>query len=123
MRSALLHTVGDAAASLGVAAAGAVILITGGLYWLDPVMSLVIGVLIATQAWKLLRSTTAVLLEGTPEGLDVAALASVMAKVPGSTPCTTCTCGACRARSAPCRPTSCSAATRASRRPRRPAGR
>jgi cobalt-zinc-cadmium efflux system protein len=45
--------------------------------------SLVIGVLIAWQAWQLLRSTTAVLLEGTPEGLDLAALASKMAKVDG----------------------------------------
>jgi cobalt-zinc-cadmium efflux system protein len=83
MRSALVHTIGDAAASLGVAAAGAVMLITGALYWLDPLTSLVIGVLIAWQAWQLLRSTTAVLLEGTPEGLDLAALASKMAKVDG----------------------------------------
>jgi cobalt-zinc-cadmium efflux system protein len=83
MRSALLHTVGDAAASLGVAVAGAIMLIVGGWYWLDPVTSLVIGALIAIQAWKLLRVTTAVLLEGTPEGLDLAALASLMAKVAG----------------------------------------
>jgi cobalt-zinc-cadmium efflux system protein len=83
MRSALLHTIGDAAASLGVAVAGAIMLIVGGWYWLDPITSLVIGALIAVQAWKLLRTTTAVLLEGTPEGLDLAALASLMAKVDG----------------------------------------
>jgi cobalt-zinc-cadmium efflux system protein len=83
MRSALLHTIGDAAASLGVAVSGAVMLLVGGWYWLDPITSLVIGALIAVQAWKLLRSTTAVLLEGTPEGLDLAALASLMAKVDG----------------------------------------
>jgi cobalt-zinc-cadmium efflux system protein len=65
------------------ALAGAVMLIAGGLYWLDPLVSILIGVLIAWQAWQLLRSTTAVLLEGTPVGLDLASLASCMAKVDG----------------------------------------
>ena len=69
MRSAMLHLVGDTAASVGVAIAGALILATGGLYWLDPLVSMAIGLLIAYQAWKLPRSTTDVLLESTPQGM------------------------------------------------------
>jgi cobalt-zinc-cadmium efflux system protein len=42
MCSALLHMAGDAAASLGVALAGLVILVTGRFLWLDPVMSMAI---------------------------------------------------------------------------------
>lgn len=83
MRSALLHMVGDAVASLGVAIAGLVILLTGGFYWLDPVVSLAIGMLIAFQAYKLLRQAIDVLLESTPADVDLAALAEALRLVPG----------------------------------------
>ena len=79
----MLHLVGDGAASVGVAVVGAVILITGGAYWLDPIVSMAIGVLIAIQAWKLLRATTDVLLESTPDGVDVEAVSSLIAGVDG----------------------------------------
>ena len=83
MRSAMLHLMGDTAASVGVAIAGAVILATGGLYWLDPLVSMAIGCLIAYQAWKLLRATTDVLLESTPRGMRSADIIAVMAGVAG----------------------------------------
>lgn len=83
MRSALLHMAGDALASIGVAAAGAVILLTGRFDRLDPVVSMGIGLLIAYQAWKLMRASTDVLLESTPAGLDLRQLTSAMATVPG----------------------------------------
>jgi len=83
MRSALLHMAGDAIASLGVAGAGIVILLTKGNFWLDPVVSMAIGLLIAWQAVKLLKATTGVLMESTPAGLDVHELASAMAEMKG----------------------------------------
>jgi len=83
MRSALIHMVGDGLASLGVAAAGAVILVTGGWDWLDPMASLGISVLIGVQGWKLLRETAEVLLEATPAGLDLDRLAATMTVVDG----------------------------------------
>ncbi|HEY2812397.1 MAG TPA: cation diffusion facilitator family transporter [Acidimicrobiales bacterium] len=83
MRSAFLHTLGDAAASFGVALAGLVILLTGGWDWLDPFVSLVISALIAIQAWKLLRESADVLLESTPAGLDLDSLSDTMSAVEG----------------------------------------
>lgn len=83
MRSAMLHLVSDAAASAGVAVAGLVMLVTDGNYWLDPAISLVIAVLIAVQAWNLLRASTGILLEGTPTGLVVDDLRAAMAAVDG----------------------------------------
>ena len=83
MRSALIHMTGDAAASVAVAAAGAVILVTGGWDWLDPMASLGIAVLIGVQGWRLLRETAEVLLESTPAGLDLEDLATVMRDVEG----------------------------------------
>jgi cobalt-zinc-cadmium efflux system protein len=53
----LLDTVADAAAAAGVAAVGAVILVTGGWYWLDPAVALVIAVVIAYHALALVRKT------------------------------------------------------------------
>jgi cobalt-zinc-cadmium efflux system protein len=51
----LLDTIADAAAAAGVAATGAIILITGGWYWLDPAVALVIAVVIGYHAVILLR--------------------------------------------------------------------
>lgn len=54
----LLDTVADAAAAAGVAAAGAVILLVRGWYWLDPAVALIIAVLVAYQAVRLIRTIT-----------------------------------------------------------------
>ena len=83
MRAALLHMIGDAAASLGVAAAGLVILVTGGFEWLDPTVSLGIALLIAIQAWGLVRQRVDVLLESAPKDLDPEALNEAMSAIDG----------------------------------------
>jgi len=83
MRSALLHMAGDAVASLGVAVAGVVILLTGRFLWLDPVMSMAIGGLIAIEAFQLVRQAAEVLLESTPRDVDLRRLTSTMSTVEG----------------------------------------
>jgi len=83
MRAVMLDTVGDAAANAGVALAGAAILVTGGYEWLDPAVSIAIGVVIAIRAVRLLMQTADVLLESTPAGLDLGELASAMTAVDG----------------------------------------
>jgi len=55
----LLDTVADAAAAAGVAIAGAVILAVRGWYWLDPAVALVIAVLVAYHAVRLIRTILA----------------------------------------------------------------
>jgi cobalt-zinc-cadmium efflux system protein len=51
----LLDTVADAAAAAGVATAGAIILATGGWYWLDPAVALIIAIVIGWHAAALIR--------------------------------------------------------------------
>ncbi len=51
----LLDTIADATAAAGVAATGAIILATGGWYWLDPVVALTIAVVVAYHAFALIR--------------------------------------------------------------------
>jgi cobalt-zinc-cadmium efflux system protein len=70
LRAALLHVTGDIGASVGVVVAGAVILLTGWLY-IDPILSLGIAVLIAYGAWRIVRETVNLLLEGTPTDINL----------------------------------------------------
>src|SRR6266851_6922839 len=70
LRAALLHVTGDIGASAGVVLAGAIILLTGWLY-IDPILSLGIAALIAYGAWRIVRETVNLLLEGTPSEVNI----------------------------------------------------
>lgn len=83
LRSALLHMAGDAVASLGVAIAGLVIMLTGRYDWLDPAVSIGIAVLIAFEAVRLVRQAADVLLESTPRDLDLGDLSAAIVDVAG----------------------------------------
>jgi cobalt-zinc-cadmium efflux system protein len=63
MQSVMLDTVADAAAAIGVAVSGAVILMTNGLFWLDSLVALVIAVVVGYHAGKLIRRALTDLLE------------------------------------------------------------
>lgn len=82
MRSAFIHMAGDALSSLGVLAAGAVLYYTGWT-WTDPLVSVLIGGFILYSSWDIVRETVNVLLEGTPRGLNLDALAHAVRAVPG----------------------------------------
>jgi len=70
VRSAFLHVLGDAAASVGVIA-GAILMRYTGWYQADPLISIAIGLLILTGAGRLLREAVHILMEGVPRGLSV----------------------------------------------------
>jgi cobalt-zinc-cadmium efflux system protein len=59
VHAVLLDTVADAAAAAGTAVAGAIILATGGWYWLDPAVALVIALVVAGHAATLIRKVLA----------------------------------------------------------------
>lgn len=70
LRGALLHLLADALGSVGAIAAGVAVVVWGA-GWADPVISVAIAGLVVWSAWRLLRETTHVLLEGAPRSLDV----------------------------------------------------
>jgi len=76
-RSAFLHVLGDAISSVGVIAAGAIILFTGW-YWVDPLVSVLIGVIILLGAWRVLRESTHILNEGMPRGITAEEVVSAI---------------------------------------------
>ena len=55
MESVMLDTVADAAAAIGVAVGGTVILATGATYWLDSLVALLIALVVAYHAIRLMR--------------------------------------------------------------------
>jgi cation diffusion facilitator family transporter len=59
MRAVLLDTVADAAIALGVALTGGIIVVTGGLFWLDPAVAIGVSVVVAYHAVRLLRDVAA----------------------------------------------------------------
>lgn len=81
LRGAFLHMVSDAAGSVAAIVAGVAALV-GSAYWVDPLASIVIGLLVVWSAWGLLRATTHVLLEGAPGHLDREQVAAAVLEVP-----------------------------------------
>ena len=73
MRAAFLEVLNDALGSLGVIVA-AIVIATTGFLQADAIAGLFIAALIVPRAFKLMRETGSVLMEFTPQGLDLDAV-------------------------------------------------
>ena len=82
IRSAFWHAMGDALASIGVILGGLAIMITKQ-YWIDPLVSVIISLIILSSAWGILREGFRVLLEATPNDVDVQAMIETIKQVAG----------------------------------------
>lgn len=83
IRGALLHVLGDLLGSVAAIVAAIVILVSG---WMpiDPILSVLVALLILRSAWSLIVESWHVLMEGTPEGVDVGQLRKDLTEaVPG----------------------------------------
>jgi cobalt-zinc-cadmium efflux system protein len=81
-RSAFLHVLGDALASVGVIAVGVILLFVNW-NWLDPLVSVMIGVLILFSSGRVLKESVHILVEGMPDGMTATSIADTMQKVRG----------------------------------------
>lgn len=69
--------------SLGAVITGIVIIFTQ-FYWVDPLVSILIGVLILYSSWGLISESLHILMEeGVPKGYDVGHIERIMASVAG----------------------------------------
>ncbi|MDD5306298.1 MAG: cation diffusion facilitator family transporter [Deltaproteobacteria bacterium] len=82
VRGAYLHALTDAVQSVGVVAAGVVIVLTG-FTLVDPIVSCLIALFIMWSGGKVVFEALHVLLEGTPREIDLEALARAMQGSPG----------------------------------------
>lgn len=80
-KSAYLHLLTDAIESLAVVVIG-ILIYWHGLYILDPIISVAIGVFVIKSAWSILVETVNILTEGTPKGIDLHAVADFIRSFP-----------------------------------------
>lgn len=71
VKGAFLHVISDALGSVGAIVAAAIILLTG-FNWVDPLVSVLIGLLILYSSWGLVKESVNILLEGVPAEVDLA---------------------------------------------------
>src|SRR5690349_800395 len=77
-RSAFLHVLGDAVASLAVLVGAGLMWLRPDLAWIDPVLSIAIALLILWGAGRLIVEITDILMEAVPRHLDVETIARTM---------------------------------------------
>lgn len=82
LRSAFLHLMGDVMSTLGAVIAGIIIAFTNW-NWLDPFVSVLIGGFILYNAWSILKQTIHILLESTPENINMDSMVADLRNVNG----------------------------------------
>ncbi|MEN3791749.1 cation diffusion facilitator family transporter [Fulvimarina sp. MAC3] len=77
IRGAVLHVLGDLLGSVAAIVAAGIIIWTG---WMpiDPILSVLVSIIILVAAYRLVRDAGHVLLEGTPQEIDVKALKTAL---------------------------------------------
>lgn len=82
IRAAYIHLLGDALSSLVVVAGGVLIYFTNAL-WIDPLLTLLIGVYILKESYPVAREAVGILMQRVPEDLDIDAIRQELKSVDG----------------------------------------
>ena len=82
VKSAFLHLMSDALVSLGLVVGGIIIYFTK-LYWIDPLLSIIICLVIITSTWKLLKDSLKLSLDGVPDNVDINKIKEAAMKTKG----------------------------------------
>ena len=82
IRGAYLHMLSDAAVSLGVVVAGAIVLMTGWV-WLDPLITLAVAVVITWATGRLLLDSFKLAVQAVPENIDTSEVRAFLKSLPG----------------------------------------
>ncbi|MDD5507363.1 MAG: cation diffusion facilitator family transporter [Bacteroidales bacterium] len=82
IRAAYLHLLGDSLSSVAVIA-GSILIYFFKLYWIDPVVTIVIGLYILKHAWMILREAVDILMQSSPRDIRLDDLCRELESVPG----------------------------------------
>ncbi|MDI6738938.1 MAG: cation diffusion facilitator family transporter [Candidatus Edwardsbacteria bacterium] len=82
VRGAFLHIVGDLLSSVAVVIGGLVIRFTGWLL-IDPILSVLIGIVILKGAYDLVRESVDILLEAAPVGIESSEIEQALTEIGG----------------------------------------
>ncbi len=70
IRSAYLHLLGDTLSSVAVIIGG-VLIYFFEIYWVDPLITILISIYIVKETWDVFRQAYNILMQATPEGMDL----------------------------------------------------
>jgi cobalt-zinc-cadmium efflux system protein len=70
VRAAYLHLFSDTLSSIAVIIGG-VLIYYFSLYWVDPIITILIGIYIIKETWTILKQTVDILMQSSPSGLDL----------------------------------------------------
>ncbi len=82
IKAAFLHLASDALVSLGLVVGGVIIYYTH-LFWIDPLLSLVICGVIIASTWSLLKDSLRLSLDGVPDNVDIQKIKAGVEKISG----------------------------------------
>ncbi len=82
IRSAFLHMLGDTVSTAAVIVGGWAIALTGK-FWIDPALSVAIGLLILWSSIGIIRETLNILLEGLPRGMELEQISAAILGIDG----------------------------------------
>lgn len=80
IKSVFWHITEDFLGWIGVLIAGAIIYFTGA-YIIDPIISILIGLIVIYSAWGIVKESANIILEGVPEGLNVQEIETEIKKI------------------------------------------
>ena len=80
-KEAYIHLLADAGVSVGVVVSGVLIAFTGW-NWIDPIVSVIIGIVIVISSWDVFKQSLNLLLNGVPAGIDEAGIETYLANHP-----------------------------------------
>jgi len=81
VRAAYLHLLGDTVSSVLVILS-AVFIYFFRLFWIDPLVTILLGLYLLKETWEILRQALGILMQETPQGLDLAAIKKELEKLP-----------------------------------------
>ncbi len=82
MRSAYLHVIGDALGSVGAIVAG-LLMYFYHWYVADPIISVIVAIIILRGAWRVIKQSFHILMEGTPANVDLARIRESLEGIDG----------------------------------------
>ncbi|HWE31111.1 MAG TPA: cation diffusion facilitator family transporter [Polyangia bacterium] len=82
VKGAYLHILGDTLSSVAVLVGGTIMYLAHGMFWLDPALSIAIGLFILYSSYALIRDAVDVLLEAVPRDVDLAAVTHAIDGMP-----------------------------------------
>ncbi|MBC7722538.1 MAG: cation transporter [Pedobacter sp.] len=82
IKAAFLHLASDAMVSLGLVVGGIIIYYTH-LYWIDPLFSIIICIVIIASTWRLLKNSLRLSLDGVPDNINLQKVIDAALKMDG----------------------------------------